>query len=182
MQKNSIFRNKIIRYVAITGIALMNIGALLLLIMSFYHYHEFNKISNYHHTQGVITDVSVLALQDMVEVPLSEDLNFESEDLKFKVDLKYRYMVQEQWYENDVVYAGTYASNLFPNLADAKERAIEYKNKPSVMVYYDAENPGLSVLDPRISLNRKLLVAAFFLIVAGISSALFLLVARVRKS
>jgi hypothetical protein len=178
MSPNSFIRKKQFRLIAFFAIILMNVGALFLLVLSYYHYHEFHKITNYGLAHGKICMADVVAVFGNEEKNLNEISAADSENAIFRVKINYKYNIDSVWYENDDVFAGGYASNDFVHLRDASDKAALYRAKQSVSVYYNPEDPSVSVLDPRMVINKQLLIVAFVLIVAGITFALILIIVR----
>jgi len=152
-----------------------------LLLLLYYDYHEFHKINYFKQTHGNITDVKVVAICKGVEQSPSELSDSTDQETVFRVDVHYWYLVDSVWFENDKVFAGNYASNYFDNLLDAEERVDTYKSKSFVSVYYNPDDYSDAVLDPRMKVNRQLLIISFLLIVAGITCTLILIIVRPEK-
>jgi hypothetical protein len=174
MTTTSLLSQKNIRLLTLLGIIFMNIGAFLLLLFLYFDYHEFHKISYWSKIEG-----------EIVKVEINELDKWNSNKVKprhlFAVELEYQYKINDNWYSNKKVYAGNYASNRFETLEEAKQKAAFYSSLSAVTVYYDLDNPSDSVLDPRMVINRRLLIGAFVLIVLGISSSLIFISQRPEK-
>lgn len=177
----SLLKNKKTRYYTIFGIIFMNMGALFLLLLLYYDYHEFHKINSYKQTLGGVKEVKLVAICNGVEQTPDDVADLDDQNTVFRVDVQYWYSVDSLWFENDKVFAGEFASNYFDNLVDAEERVENYKRKSFVSVYYNPDNFSDAVLDPRMEVNRQLLIISFLLIVAGITCTLILIIIRPDK-
>lgn len=177
----SLLKNKKTRLYTVFGIIFMNMGALFLLLLLYYDYHEFHKINTYKQALGSVTDVKLVAICKGVEKPLDGFADSVDQNTVFRVDVQYWYNVDSTWFENNKVFAGDFASNYFDNIDDARERAENYKRKSFVSVYYNPDNYSDAVLDPRMEVNRQLLILSFLLIVAGITCTLILIIVRPNK-
>jgi hypothetical protein len=174
----TVLRRKNTRLITLLGIIFMNIGALLMLLFLYFDYHEFHKISYWDHVEGEIVKVEVKEPEHNIEG--DQRMNTKAH-YPFFIDLEYNYMVNDILYSNTKVYAGNYARNHFKTIQDATLKEAYYKALSTITVYYNPENPGDSVLDPRMMINRRLLIGAFALIVLGIASSLIFIVQKPEK-
>jgi len=63
----------------------------------------------------------------------------------YKANIRYQYEVNGKLYSGDKIFVTDYISK---ELAFEKKQEIEYPVGSSVIVYYDPDNPELSVLEP----------------------------------
>ncbi len=96
----------------------------------------------------------------------------ESGDTYFAPSLEYEYVVDERNYRSKRIRFGDFVPALPGTTAEAEEVSLRYTSGKSVQVYFDPDDPSLSVLEPGAGKIRILTILAIWVIMLVFSCLL----------
>lgn len=142
---------------------LMIIGGILLILFASYpKLQKAKETKSWEQTPGKIVETRIVAHKDGHERMHSTDLHrYSSEEgNKFRVDIKYTYMVDTTWYTNNRKDLMQSKNEGTPKLRRAKSKAKNYEKYNEVTVFYNPKNPQEALLRPGLGIGQWLLVVS----------------------
>jgi len=145
-------------------------GILLVMFASYPKLQKANESKSWEQTQGEIIDVTIIAHKDGHAQVRPTDLQRyrNDEGNKYRVDIKYKYLVDTTWYTNDRKDLMQSKKEGTPKLRRAKAKAKSYEKNNKVTVFFNPKKPQESLLRQGLRVGQWLLVVSpLILLIVG---------------